>query len=112
MEHRHFPRKSVDVAIQVLTVEGARYQAHLLELSAIGMRVAVNGSFPEQTKLVDVLLPVSKRSPNPTQTVRMFVAHKHGSVLGLCLLNERVQFDVNRQQQGGMIVIKTQKMAS
>ena len=110
MEHRHFPRIPVDLPIRIFSIDGKCYQAQLLELSAIGMRVVMTEKFPKKLKMVDVLLPGGKR-PNTSRSERMFVAHRQGPVLGLCLLNERVKFDVNRQQLDGGVYVESCKLA-
>jgi len=99
MEHRHFQRKPVDMVVQLFTIEGKAYQAHLLDLSEIGMRVVVNETLPERIKLVDVLLPDFDQRLDLTYRMQMFVARKEGRVLGLCLLNERARIDVDRHRQ-------------
>lgn len=95
MEHRHFPRKPFPLAVQLLTPNGKTYLAHVLDVSAIGMRVVVDKILPERIKLVDVLLPGSGHSTDAPSRFRMFVAHKERQVVGLCLVNERVRIDID-----------------
>ena len=99
MEHRHFPRKPVDVAVQLSTIHGKTYDARLLELSAIGMRIVLQEVLPERVKLVDVFLPrMDQNGDSPYRRLRMFVARRDECVLGLCLVNERTRIDVDRYQ--------------
>lgn len=94
MEHRHFPRKPVDVNVQLSTADGKFYQARLLELSAIGMRVEMIDRLSRQVKIVEVRLPDHNSKNTFTTPMRMFVARKHGRVLGLCLMNENAKIDM------------------
>lgn len=94
MEHRHFPRKPVDVNVQLTTTDGKCFQARLLELSAIGMRVVMIDRLPERVKVVDVRLPCFKPSHATEPSMRMFVARKQGRVLGLCLINENIKINL------------------
>ena len=96
MEHRHFPRKPVDMAVQVFTLQGKTYPARLLELSAIGMRIMLHDTLPERIRLVDVLLPCLEQEEYFPKRLRMFVARREDSVLGLCLVNEKTRIDVER----------------
>lgn len=94
MEHRHFPRKSIDADVQLITNEGKCYQARLLEHSAIGMRVMLVDKLPERVKLVNVKMPDSVSSEKLMRSVRMFVVRKEGCILGLCLLNENAKINL------------------
>jgi len=100
MEHRHFPRKPLHLPAQLFSIEGTSYQAHVLDISAVGIRVVVNETLPVGLKVVDVLLPGSDPPLDPAYRMQMFVANKAGQVLGLCLINERARIDVEwfRQQ--------------
>ncbi len=109
MEHRHFPRKAVDVNVRLSTIDGKSYQAKLLELSAIGMRVVMIDRLPQQVKVVDVQIPDSNASTKSTSSMRMFVVRKHGRILGLCLMNENAKIDM---QLGESLPIKYQMSAS
>ena len=104
MEHRHFVRKPLQLAVQLMTSSGRIYQAQVLDLSAIGMRVVTNHVIPAREKVVDVMLPDSVGPDDrlgPTYRMRMFVAHKAGRELGLCLVNEgmKIEFDSQWQSQ-------------
>lgn len=93
MEHRHSPRKPVNVAVTILANEGDPYPAQLIDLSASGMRLVIKDSLPERIKVVDVVLPGPADVPGSARSVRMFVAWKQGRELGLCLVNERIKID-------------------
>ena len=95
MEHRQFQRKSANMAVQIFTDKGRAYQAHLLDLSPIGMRVIVNEALPERIKMVDVLLTCVDQPLAPAHCMQMFVCHKEGQELGLCLVNEEARMDVD-----------------
>lgn len=100
MEHRHFPRKSLRMAVQLFTANGKIFQAHVLDLSAVGMRVIVNQTLPERIKVVDVLFSGSDDPQDPTYRMRMFVVHKDKREVGLCLVHERARIAVDRHRQG------------
>ena len=96
MEHRHFPRKPTDLAVQIRTYEGNTYQGHILETSAVGMRVSINDRLPERVKLVNVVLPTSAgRYAYPAKRLQMFVAWRNEYELGLCLVNEQAKIDID-----------------
>lgn len=98
MEHRHFARKPLRLAVQLMTRNGRIYPAQVLDLSAIGMRVVTNNIVPAREKVLDVLLPDSADPDDqlrPTYRMRMFVAHKSGRELGLCLLNEGMKINLD-----------------
>lgn len=103
MEHRHYVRKPLNLAVRLLTCEGQIYQAQLLDLSAIGMRVVTKNRLPVREKILDVLLPESDDPHDPTYRLHMFIAHKSGCELGLCLVNEDARIDrrVQRQLESG-----------
>ena len=103
MEHRYFQRKPANIAVQIFTDKGRTYQAHLLDLSAIGMRVVVNEALPERIKVVDVQLSYADQTPAPAHRMQMFVCHKEGQELGLCLVNEEERIDEDWQGQGKAI---------
>jgi len=99
MEHRHFQRKPANIAVQIVTDKGRTYQARLLDHSAIGIRVVVNETLPERIKVVDVLLSYADQTPAPAHRMQMFVCHKEGQELGLCLVNEGDRIDEDWQRQ-------------
>jgi hypothetical protein len=99
MEHRHFARKPHHRALQLMTRSGKIYPAQMLDLSAIGMRVITSTLLPEGEKVLDVLLSETDNRFDPTFRMRMFVAHKAGREIGLCLLNEGMKIDVDSWRQ-------------
>jgi len=99
MEHRHFPRKPFQLTALLLTTNGKIFPAKVLDLCAIGMRVAVNQPLPERIKVVDVLFSGTNDQLDPTYRMRMFVVHKGRLEVGLCLVNERSRIDIDWQRQ-------------
>lgn len=99
MEHRHFPRKPLHLPAQLFSIEGTSYHAHVLDISAVGMRVVVNETLPARLKVVDMVLTGSDHLLDPTCRMRMFVVYKEGRVLGLSLINERARIDVDWYRQ-------------
>jgi hypothetical protein len=112
MEHRHSPRKPVNVAVQLVTNEGKTYDGQLRELSASGMRVILNTNMPDRIKVVDVVQLTSDDAPSAARRLRMFLTRKQGRVLGLCLMNERDQIDHDWCQDGQYLFAKPKLFAS
>ena len=46
MEHRHFARKPHQLQLQIMTRSGRIYQAQMLDLSSVGMRVVTDKLLP------------------------------------------------------------------
>lgn len=114
MEHRHFARKPHQLQLQIMTRSGRIYQAQMLDLSSVGMRVVTDKLLPAREKVVDVLLPDvddNNDRQGPTYRLRMFVAHKSGRELGLCLVNEGMKIDLGSQLQGNSIYSSVRKVA-
>ena len=112
MEHRHFPRQAIDMMVQLFTLQGKTYPARLLELSAIGMRIVVNEALPAQIRLVDVLLPCLDQDEDSPYRLRMFVARRDQSVLGLCLVNEKTRIDIERYRHAEAVFFNIGKLAN
>jgi len=91
MEHRHHPRERVDMPVELISGEGKTYLARILELSAIGMRVVLNEGLPGHIKSIGVRLPNRRMPTEMRSLLRMFVVHKDGLELGLCLVNEEMR---------------------
>jgi hypothetical protein len=114
MEHRHFTRKQLQLAVQLMASNGRVYQAQVLDMSAIGMRVVTNNILPAREKVVDILLPESIDPDDqlgPTYRLRMFVAHKSGRELGLCLVNEGMKIDLDSPRLDDALFSSMRKVA-
>lgn len=95
MEHRHFPRKSTERVVRLITNEGYSYLAKILEVSAIGLRVMINEKLPERIKIVDVILPSSNTErAEAMQRLPMLIVRKNEYELGLCLVDEQEKINL------------------
>lgn len=95
MEHRHFPRKPVDMIVQLLNTEGISSQTRVLDISAEGMRLVVKGKGPKVNEVVEVVLTDVGSTLHSTQHLRMFVIRKQASQVGLWLFDENTRRDNN-----------------
>lgn len=100
MEHRRFKRNPLSLAVQLITGDDRAYHARALDISPIGMRVVANKRLPKNIKVMDVLLSGPVNAMIPGYRMPMFVVHKDGRDMGLCLLNEGDRIDINSQWLG------------
>jgi len=96
MEHRHSPRKPINLNAKLITHEGNCYPVNIIEISAMGMRVMVNEKLPDNVKLVDLQIQIPEnKTSNNKQSLKMLITRRQGRVLGLCLFDEQERIPVS-----------------
>lgn len=96
MEHRRFKRNTFHFTVNLIASDAQVYQAQVIDICPIGLRVLLKKPLPARIKVVKVKQSDSTKIDTPFRPRTMFVVHREGPAIGLCLLHEEDRIDFKR----------------
>ena len=94
MEHRRFKRNTFHFTVNLIASDEQVYQAQVVDICPTGLRVLLKKPLPARIKVVKVKQSDSTTTYIPFRPRTMFVVHREGPAIGLCLLNEEDRIDL------------------